>query len=68
MEINKPNPVVKISGLDISIEKFFISELGHLMMRTYNIESESYRTYNLGTYNPEKNIFKQIIEEKNEKK
>jgi len=64
----KPNPKILLSDKEYSVEKFFISELGYLMMRLYSEENKSYTTYNLGTHNPEENIFKNLIENNNEKK
>jgi len=58
----KPNPKTLLDGKEYVVEKFFISELGYLMMVLYSDENKSYTTYNLGTYNHVKNIFNESIE------
>lgn len=63
----KPNPKVVIEDKIYSVERFFISELGYLMMRLYSEEDKMYTTYNLGTHNPEENIFKDLIQKNNVK-
>jgi len=60
----KPNPKIIINGETYVVEKFFISELGYLMMRLYSENNKTYTTYNLGTHNPDENIFKDLIEKK----
>ncbi len=57
----KPNPKMLLDGKEYVVEKFFISELGYLMMRLYSEENKAYTTYNLGTHDPEKNIFNEAI-------
>lgn len=46
------------------VEKFYISDLGYLMMRLYSEDRKVYTTHNLGTHNPEENIFKDAIEKR----
>jgi hypothetical protein len=58
----KPNPKMLLDDKEYVVEKFFISELGYLMMRLYSEENKSYTTYNLGTHDPAKNIFNEAIE------
>ena len=58
----KPNPKVILDGKEYVVERFFISELGYLMMRLYSEENKTYTTYNLGTHDPAKNIFNEAIE------
>jgi len=60
----KPSPKIILSGEEYSLEKFYISELGYLMMRLYSDNKKTYTTYNLGTHNPEENIFKDAIEKR----
>ena len=63
----KPNPKVVIEDKIYSVERFFISELGYLMMRLYSEKDKMYTTYNLGTHNPDENIFKELIQKNNVK-
>jgi hypothetical protein len=58
----KPKPNIILDGKEYLLERFFISELGYLMMRLYSEENKSYTTYNLGTHDPVKNIFNEAIE------
>ncbi len=60
----KPSPKIAIDGEIYRVEKFYISELGYLMMRLYSEDRKLYITYNLGTHNPEENIFKDAIEKR----
>ena len=41
----KPNPKMLLDGKEYVVEKFFISELGYLMMRLYSEENKTYTTY-----------------------
>jgi len=61
---NKPKPKIVLNSETYELDKFFISELGYLMMRLYSINNKSYTTYNLGTHNPDENIFKDAIEKR----
>jgi hypothetical protein len=46
------------------VEKIFVSELGFLMLRIYNLDG-TYTTYNLGKHDTTNNIFtNEIIEKK----
>jgi len=56
------NPKVILDGKEYVFERFFISELGYLMMRLYSEENKTYTTYNLGTHDSVKNIFNEAIE------
>lgn len=58
----KPNPKTILDGKEYVVERFFISELGYLMITLYSEENKAYITYNLGTHNPAKNIFNESIE------
>jgi len=58
----KPNPKMLLDGKEYVLDRFFISELGYLMMRLYSEENKTYTTYNLGTHDPAKNIFNEAIE------
>lgn len=60
----KPNPKIILEGETYEVERLYISELGYLMMRLYSETKKSYTTYNLGTHNPEENIFKDAIEKR----
>lgn len=60
----KPSPKIVIDGEIYRVEKFYISELGYLMMRLYSEDRKVYTTHNLGTHNPEENIFKDAIEKR----
>jgi len=60
----KQNPKIVIDEKIYVVEKFFISELGYLMMRLYSESNKTYTTYNLGTHDPEENIFKDAIRKK----
>ena len=51
--INTPNGLGKI-------EKFYVSELGFLMIKVL-YENGTYTGYNLGKHNPEENIFTKEI-------
>ena len=65
MEIHhgaKPNPKMILDGKEYVVEKFFISELGYLMMRLFLEEKKTYTTYNLGTHDTAKNIFNEAID------
>lgn len=53
-------PIIKTpKGLG-EIEKIYISELGFLMVRVYNMDG-TYTSYNLGKHNPTDNIFTKEI-------
>jgi hypothetical protein len=60
----RPQPGIILNGEKCVVEKFYISELGYLMMKTYSESTKTYTTYNLGTHNPEENIFKDAIEKR----
>jgi len=60
----KPNPKIILDGKTYEVERFYVSELGYLMMRLYYESEKTYTTYNLGTHNPEENIFKDAIEKR----
>jgi hypothetical protein len=51
--INTPNGLGKL-------EKFYVSELGFLMVKVL-YENGTYTGYNLGKHNPEENIFTKEI-------
>ena len=45
-----------------TVDKIYVSELGYLMLRIY-FENGTFTTYNLGTHNPENNMFTDKIME-----
>lgn len=45
------------------IEGLFESELGFLMLRLHNLETNSYLTYNLGKHNASKNFITDQIKD-----
>ena len=58
-KLQKPNVIV--DGKEITIENFYISELGYLMLKTYIPEEKVFKTFNLGMYIKDNNIFKDLI-------
>lgn len=65
MEKNIDNkPAIILEDKKYLLERFYVSELGYLMMKLYSEESKKYTSYNLGNYNQNKNLFKDAIEEK----
>ena len=58
-KLQKPNVIV--DGKEITIENFYISELGYLMLKTYIAEEKVFKTFNLGMYIKDNNIFKDLI-------
>ena len=56
-------PTIKTSSGEGTIEQLWISELGYLMLRFYHENESRWITYNLGTYNPEDNVFTRIIDD-----
>ncbi len=56
-------PTIKTSSGEGTIEQLWISELGYLMLRVYHENESRWITYNLGTYNPEDNVFTRIIDD-----
>lgn len=61
--MNKNSEIIKIKTPNGSgiIEHLWLSELGYLMLRVYLEDEKRWTSYNLGVYNPEDNIFTELI-------
>ena len=61
------NPLIQTPKGIGELERIYISELGFLMLRIYNLDG-TYTTYNLGKHDTDNNIFSnQIIKNEYEK-
>jgi len=58
----KNEPLIIIEGCEFELKSFRVSELGYLMMRLYSIQENKFVTFNLGKYDPNNNVFLNLIE------
>jgi hypothetical protein len=59
----KKDPPLVTSHGEGAVEKLWISELGYLMMKVYYEKESRWINYNLGKYDPEKNLFTEFIKQ-----
>jgi hypothetical protein len=54
-------PKININGNEGEIDSLWVSDLNYLMARVFIPLKDTFINYNLGEYNPNKNMFTNII-------
>ena len=56
MSLRYPDITIEVDGSLWIVEKIYVTELNHLMLRLFNEDEKRYLTYNVGQYNVKDNF------------